>query len=115
MSNTDGTTSPEFSAEPAVQAPHVIVDVIETREAYLAAVEELAAGHGPIAIDAERASGYRYSQRAYLIQVYRRGSGTFLFDPPAIGSMVELNAASEVVATLSASKLEFPWPVQIGS
>ena len=93
MSNTDGTTSPEFSAEPAVQAPHVIVDVIETREAYLAAVAELAAGHGPIAIDAERASGYRYSQRAYLIQVYRRGSGTFLFDPPAIGSMVELNDA----------------------
>jgi len=93
VSNTDGTTSPEFSAEPAVQAPHVIVDVIETREAYLAAVAELAAGHGPIAIDAERASGYRYSQRAYLIQVYRRGSGTFLFDPPAIGSMVELNDA----------------------
>ncbi len=30
------------------------------------------------------------------------------------GSLVELNAASEVVATLSASKLEFPWPVQIG-
>jgi len=93
VSNTDGTTSPEFSAEPAVQAPHVIVDVIETREAYLAAVTELASGHGPIAIDAERASGYRYSQRAYLIQVYRRGSGTFLFDPPAIGSMVELNDA----------------------
>ena len=30
------------------------------------------------------------------------------------GSLVELNAASEVIATLSASKLEFPWPVQIG-
>ncbi len=67
------------------------VHVIESRDEYLAAVEAIAAGSGPIAIDAERASGYRYSQRAYLIQIFRRGAGTFLFDPPAIGSMVELN------------------------
>ena len=26
-------------------------------------------GRGPVAIDAERASGYRYSQRAYLVQL----------------------------------------------
>ena len=30
------------------------------------------------------------SQRAYLIQVYRRGAGVFLFDPPAIGDLSEL-------------------------
>jgi len=59
--------------------------VVESREAYLAAVETIRAGEGPVAIDAERASGFRYSQRAYLIQVFRRGAGTFLFDPPAIG------------------------------
>ncbi|WP_350349754.1 HRDC domain-containing protein [Agromyces sp. G08B096] len=58
--------------------------VIETPEAFDDAVEALAAGEGPIAVDAERASGFRYSQRAYLIQMYRRGSGTFLFDPPTI-------------------------------
>lgn len=74
-----------------MQAPHVLVNVIDTVEGYLAAVEAIAAGHGPIAIDAERASGFRYSQRAYLIQIYRRGSGTFLLDPPAIGSFTELN------------------------
>ena len=34
------------------------------------------AGTGPVAIDAERASGYRYSTRAYLIQLRREGSGT---------------------------------------
>jgi ribonuclease D len=38
-------------------------------------------GKGPIAIDAERASGYRYSQRAYLIQIYREGGGLHLIDP----------------------------------
>src|SRR5690606_36075470 len=47
----------------------------------------------PVAVDAERASGYRYSQRAYLIQIFRRGAGTFLFDPPAIRDFAELDAA----------------------
>lgn len=73
------------------QAPHEAVDVIDTREEYLAAIDAIAAGTGPIAIDAERASGYRYSQRAYLIQIFRRGAGTFLFDPPAIGDLTDLN------------------------
>jgi ribonuclease D len=66
------------------------VHVVDTREEYLAAVETLRAGEGPFAVDAERASGFRYSQRAYLIQVFRRGSGAFLFDPPAIGDFSEL-------------------------
>jgi len=73
---------------PAVQ--HRVVD---TRDAYLAATAALAAGHGPVGVDAERASGFTYSQRAYLIQVYRRGAGTFLFDPPPIGDFTELNDA----------------------
>lgn len=83
----------EAPAEPtAEQAPHVEVHVIESRAEYLDAVDAIAAGHGPIAIDAERASGFRYSQRAYLIQIFRRGAGVFLFDPPAVGDFSELNA-----------------------
>ena len=75
------------------ETSHSTVAAIDTREAYLASVEAIAAGTGPIAIDAERASGFRYSQRAYLIQIFRRGAGTFLFDPPAIGRFDELNEA----------------------
>ncbi|WP_158864526.1 HRDC domain-containing protein [Leifsonia sp. AG29] len=67
--------------------------VIDTRAGYLAAVERIAGGSGPVAVDAERASGFRYSQRAYLIQMFRRDAGTFLFDPPAIGRFDELDAA----------------------
>ncbi|UAJ77995.1 ribonuclease D [Leifsonia sp. ZF2019] len=67
--------------------------VIDSREGYLAAVDAIVGGSGPIAVDAERASGFRYSQRAYLIQIFRRGAGTFLFDPPAIGRFDELNTA----------------------
>jgi ribonuclease D len=62
-------------------------------DGYLDAVSAIAQGTGPIAIDAERASGFRYSQRAYLIQIFRRDAGTFLFDPPAIGDFGELNQA----------------------
>ncbi|WP_243844415.1 HRDC domain-containing protein [Salinibacterium sp. ZJ454] len=69
------------------------MSVIDSRDQYLDAVELIRAGHGPIGIDAERASGFKYSQRAYLIQVFRRGAGTFLFDPPAIGDFRELNDA----------------------
>jgi ribonuclease D len=87
-------SSPDEAPTPAPQqAEHVSVSVIDTRDEYLAAVSALAAGNGPIAIDAERASGFRYSQRAYLIQIFRRGSGTFLFDPPAVGQFAELNDA----------------------
>lgn len=57
------------------------------------AVSRLAAGSGPVAVDVERASGFRYSQRAYLVQVFRRGSGVFLFDPPAVGDFSTLQAA----------------------
>lgn len=67
--------------------------VIDSRDAYHRALDRIVAGDGPIAVDAERASGFRYSQRAYLIQMFRRGSGTFLFDPPAIGRFDELNEA----------------------
>ncbi len=68
----------------------VSVHVVDSPEEFLDACRTLASGSGPLAIDAERASGFTYSQRAYLIQVYRREAGTFLFDPPAIGDMSAL-------------------------
>jgi ribonuclease D len=67
--------------------------VITSPAEYGDAVARLAEGAGPVAVDAERASGFRYSQRAYLIQMYRRGAGTFLFDPPEIPDFSELQAA----------------------
>lgn len=90
------SSTPPESVESEPAAPdvgHAALTVIDTREGYLEATSLIAAGTGPIAIDAERASGFRYSQRAYLIQIFRRGSGVFLFDPPAIGDFTELNEA----------------------
>lgn len=86
-------TSTEDSTPALPPATHEPIDVIDTPEEFADAVAALHAGHGPIAVDAERASGFRYSQRAYLLQFYRRGAGTFLFDPPAIGDFSALQAA----------------------
>ncbi|MDQ1122203.1 ribonuclease D [Microbacterium trichothecenolyticum] len=67
--------------------------VIEDAAGLSAACEKLAAGTGPVAVDVERASGFRYSQRAYLIQVFRRQAGVFLFDPSTIDDFGPLQAA----------------------
>ena len=67
--------------------------VIEDPADFEAACRLLAAGTGPVAVDVERASGFRYSQRAYLVQVFRRDAGIYLFDPPAIGDFAPLQAA----------------------
>lgn len=69
----------------------------------------LASGSGPVAVDVERASGFRYSQRAYLIQVFRRGAGVFLFDPPALSTFAPLQAAiGEAEWVLHAASQDLP-------
>ena len=58
-----------------------VPEVVRTPDALAAATAVLAAGSGPVAIDTERAQGFRYSARAYLIQLRREGAGTVLLDP----------------------------------
>jgi ribonuclease D len=92
-------------------------DVVEDGEALLRAVARLRSGTGPLAIDAERASGYRYGQRAYLIQLRRAGGGTVVIDPIACPELSELaevltepewvvHAASQDLACLADLGLE---------
>ncbi len=61
-----------------------VPELVATRAALAAAAEALAAGTGPVAVDAERASSFRYGQRAYLVQLRRAGAGTILIDPIAV-------------------------------
>lgn len=83
--------------------------VISDAEEFRAACAVLAAGTGPVAVDVERASGFRYSQRAYLVQVFRRDAGVFLFDPPAIGDFAPLQEAIGAVEwVLHAASQDLP-------
>ncbi|NLA66393.1 MAG: ribonuclease D [Leucobacter sp.] len=67
--------------------------MVASNEQLRRAAEALAAGRGPAGVDAERASGFKYGAEAYLVQVHRRGAGTFLFDPTKIDDFSELYAA----------------------
>ena len=95
---TDQVEVPEEIPGVAVNYPRDgLPHVIETDAQLAKAVASLAAGEGPIAVDAERASGFRYSQRAYLIQIRRAGSGTHMIDPTGLSTLQPLQDALEGV------------------
>ncbi|HWJ10022.1 MAG TPA: ribonuclease D [Nocardioides sp.] len=89
--------------------------VIDTPEALADYCAAIAAGSGPVAIDAERASGYRYSNRAYLIQVKREGAGIGLIDPIAfedLGPLAEAIGDAEWI--LHAATQDLPCLAEVG-
>lgn len=95
-------TAPADGVEPPSDAPAVVPltepaegvpAVVDTPEAFARVVEAFGAGTGPVAVDAERASGYRYGQHNYLVQVRREGAGTALIDPAALPDLSALSDA----------------------
>jgi ribonuclease D len=87
-------TAPEAPPLRALDRPRDGVPDVVTDPAGLAAtIAAFAAGTGPVAVDAERASGHRYGQRAFLVQLRREGAGTALIDPVALPDLGALDAA----------------------
>jgi len=96
-----------------------VPEIIETESAFESALAQLAAGTGPFAFDAERASGFKYSSRAYLIQIKRTNGGLHLIDPIPFGPhhpcFVKLNSLiknEEVI--LHASTQDLPCLRELG-
>ncbi|HVU74756.1 MAG TPA: HRDC domain-containing protein [Mycobacteriales bacterium] len=90
-------------------------EVTETVAALDAAIAALRAGSGPIAVDAERASGFRYGQRAYLVQLRREGAGTFLIDPVALPALAGLGQALRSTEwVLHAASQDLPCLAELG-
>ncbi|AWB84140.1 HRDC domain-containing protein [Corynebacterium liangguodongii] len=56
-------------------------ELVADPRAFRRAADALSCGRGPFAVDTERASNFRYDDRAFLVQVYRRDAGTFLIAP----------------------------------
>lgn len=114
--NDGGAAEAAESAAPLLSEPRDGVPPIVAEEAPLAeAVAAIASGVGPLAVDAERASGYRYSQRAYLVQVRRSGAGSALIDPvacPDLSSLSEAVGTEEVV--LHAAHQDLPCLAEVG-
>lgn len=77
--------SEEVVATPLLQPADGTPQVIDTETAFKESLATLSQGSGPFAVDAERASGFRYSARAYLIQIKRKDGGLHLIDPIPFG------------------------------
>jgi ribonuclease D len=109
--------SPELATAPTLLRAPVdgVPQPITTRAELARVVTALLAGSGPIAIDAERASGYRYGQRAYLVQLRRPGAGTHLIDPIALPDLHRLGeAAADAEWILHAANQDLPCLAELG-
>lgn len=110
-------TPPEPPPEPAplLELRDGLSEIVVTREQLLEVCAAIKAGSGPVAIDAERASGYRYSARAYLIQLRREGAGTALVDPIAFDDLDPLiDALDGTEWILHAASQDLPCLTELG-
>jgi ribonuclease D len=85
----DAVSTAPLLREPAEGVPAPLTSSAELADL----VRRMRRATGPVAVDAERASGYRYSSRAYLVQLRREGVGTVLIDPIALPALSELGDA----------------------
>jgi ribonuclease D len=100
---------------PLLQLADPVPEPITDDATLNAAVAALRAATGPVAVDAERASGYRYGQRCYLVQLRRAGAGTFLIDPvalPDLSSVDDALAGAEWI--LHAASQDLPCLAELG-
>ncbi|RYP85528.1 ribonuclease D [Nocardioides guangzhouensis] len=115
----DDTPEQEQSAPvqdvPLLELREGLPPVTDSAPALAEVAARLTAGTGPVAIDAERASGYRYSSRAYLIQIRREGSGTILLDPIGLDDLAPLAEAIDGVEwILHAATQDLPCLAEVG-
>jgi ribonuclease D len=109
-------SNPTPLRHPADGIPNLSVSVREIE----AAAQLLDGGRGPFAVDAERASGFRYSNRAYLIQIRRAHAGTVLIDPVSHGAdpLIALRPVADVLSTdewiLHSADQDLPCLAEVG-
>ena len=117
---TDTPHASEPDVTPLLHPADGVPDLSVTADEIKAAATLLAGGHGPFAVDAERASGFRYSNRAYLIQIRRAGAGTVLIDPVSHGGepLTVLRPVADVLSDdewiLHAADQDLPCLAEVG-
>ncbi|MFF2077521.1 ribonuclease D [Kitasatospora sp. NPDC058162] len=105
----------EAAPVPLLEPKEGIPPVVADEQALAAVVAAFAAGTGPVAVDAERASGYRYGQRAYLIQLRRSGAGSALIDPIACPDLSGLgDAVADAEWVVHAATQDLPCLAEVG-
>jgi ribonuclease D len=106
---------PAREVEPLLEPRDGLPALVASPGALTEAIAALAAGTGPVAVDAERASGFRYGHRAFLVQLRRQGAGTVLIDPVACPDLSGLDAAlAGTEAVLHAASQDLPCLAELG-
>jgi ribonuclease D len=101
----------ELLLEPRDGLPPLVTSAEELQTA----TQALAGGIGPVAVDAERASGFRYGHRAFLVQFRRQGAGTVLIDPVVCQDLSGLDTAlADTEAVLHAASQDLPCLAELG-
>ncbi len=98
---SDSASAPESPELPLLSKPRALVHFIANQIELADVVATLAGSKGRIAIDAERASGFKYSQRAYLVQIRAENTGIFLIDPAASPEFVSSKEFAELAALMN--------------
>jgi ribonuclease D len=115
-----GQAEPQVEATPLLEPRDGVPDLSVSASEIRRAADLLDSGDGPFAVDAERASGFRYSNRAYLVQIRRAGAGTVLIDPVNHGGdpLTTMAPVAEVLATdewvLHAADQDLPCLAELG-
>ena len=97
---TESPVAPESQELPLLQNPRANVHFITNQNQLADAVATLASSKGSIAIDAERASGFKYSQRAYLVQLRAADTDIFLIDPVATTETVSSKEFADLASLM---------------
>jgi ribonuclease D len=97
---SDQPVEPQAPELPLLASPRVKTHFITDTSGLEQAVAELSTSKGSIAIDAERASGFKYSQRAYLLQLRSATSEIFLIDPVSSPELASSKPFVELTALL---------------
>lgn len=96
--------------KPLVDVTPVINDVVSLTTA----IAMLENGSGDVAIDAERASGFKYHQRAYLLQIYRKTAPVVLIDPIDLDLTKLRNWVNQMPWILHAATQDLPCLNELG-
>jgi ribonuclease D len=110
-----GAPAPAVEPAPLLSLREGLTSVVDRPADLARVVAAVADASGPVAIDAERASGYRYSARAYLVQVRREGAGTALVDPTVFADLSGLAAAiGDAEWIVHAASQDLPCLAEVG-
>ena len=108
-------TAPERTVEALLDPREGLPPLVTSAAALEAAVKALAGGNGPVAVDAERASGFRYGHRAFLVQFRRAVPAPCSSTPsPARICPYSTPLSPDTEAVLHAASQDLPCLAELG-